>query len=229
MTLTFGNTKAIDLLIEKDDKVFKVQVKGIQRTKSICWTIDKTKISDDTYYILINLHVDQPTAKPEFFVLTGKETKSLFKNTKKVGEKRAYLDYNKIKNQAKYRDRWNVFGKPDEVEEELITMKGAIRAVGKYANGSERFEIPLKDVGKFPVVYNKRLSYTWTIGGKTFIIGLRFTNDAGGWFSPYLYDFNNPDEKTALSQILLKNGFSKNKKVEIFVDLETKEIEIIPV
>lgn len=83
VTLTFGNTKAIELLIEKDNKVFKVQVKGIQRTRSICWNIDKTKISDDIYYILVNLHVDQPSSKPEFFILTGKDAKTLLRTPKK--------------------------------------------------------------------------------------------------------------------------------------------------
>jgi len=89
VTITFGNTKAIDSLIQKDMEVYKVQVKGIQATKSICWTVDKTKVTGDLYFVLINLHVDQPALKPDFFVLTGNEVIELFKDTKSVGPKRA--------------------------------------------------------------------------------------------------------------------------------------------
>ncbi|MEI6950271.1 group I intron-associated PD-(D/E)XK endonuclease [Paraflavisolibacter sp. H34] len=116
VTLTFGNTKAIDLLVQKDQLVLKVQVKGIQRKKSICWTLDKTKVTDDIYFVLVNLHVDQPTAKPEFFVFNGKEVKELFLNTIKGGEKRAYLDYNRVKALGKYQDRWGIFGQPESIE-----------------------------------------------------------------------------------------------------------------
>jgi hypothetical protein len=115
VTVTFGNTKAIDLLIEKDAVVYKVQVKGIQATRSICWTVDKTKVTPDLYFVLINLHVDQPEQKPDFFVLTGIEVLRMFNNTKAAGEKRAYLDYKKLKSLSHYQDRWEVFGRPDQV------------------------------------------------------------------------------------------------------------------
>lgn len=111
VTVTFGNTKSIDLLVEKDDKVFKVQVKGMQSTeRSICWNVDKTKITDGIYFVLVNLHVNDVKAKPEFFVLTGKEVMNLFKDTPKEGQKRTYLDYKKIKSLNIYQDRWQIFG-----------------------------------------------------------------------------------------------------------------------
>lgn len=94
VTFTFGNTKSIDLLVEKEDRLISIQVKGIQRTKSICWNLDKTKIRKGVVYVLVNLHIDNISAKPEFFILTSDETKELFKDSKKEGEKRAYLDYN---------------------------------------------------------------------------------------------------------------------------------------
>ncbi|MFA6085821.1 group I intron-associated PD-(D/E)XK endonuclease [Mucilaginibacter sp.] len=115
VTLTFGNTKAIDLLIQKGKDVFKIQVKGIQTTKSICWNIDKTKVSADLYVVLINLHVNNPSTKPEFFVLTGSEVLELFLDTIKLGNKRTYLDYNKIKKLSIYQDRWSVFGLPENI------------------------------------------------------------------------------------------------------------------
>lgn len=115
VTLTLGNTKAIDLLVQKGIDIFQIQVKGIQRTKSICWNIDKTKINDDIYYVLVNLHADQPAEKPEFFLLTGQDTRKLFKPTTKADEKWAYLDYGTLKKLSIYKDRWDVFGKPEMV------------------------------------------------------------------------------------------------------------------
>lgn len=94
VTVTFGNTKAIDLLIEKEGKVYMIQVKGIQANPSICWNLDKRKAKENTYFILVNLHVNKPQSKPEFFVLTSDEALKLFKDTPQQGIARTYLDYN---------------------------------------------------------------------------------------------------------------------------------------
>ncbi|RFZ91221.1 hypothetical protein D0C36_20000 [Mucilaginibacter conchicola] len=115
VTITFGNTKSVDLLIQKDNVVFAIQVKAIQATKSICWNIDKTKVFPNHYYVLVNLHVDHPERKPEFFVLTGNEVISLFKDTPKAGGKRAYLDYKHLLGLSVYKDRWEIFGRPSEI------------------------------------------------------------------------------------------------------------------
>ncbi|WP_316828595.1 group I intron-associated PD-(D/E)XK endonuclease [Pedobacter miscanthi] len=120
VTVTFGNTKSIDLLIQMDKDIFKVQVKGIQATSSICWNLDKTKVTSDIYYVLVNLHVDQPALKPEFFVLTGNDALLLFKDTPRGGTKRTYLDYKSIFKQKIYRDRWHIFGSPFNVEEAYV-------------------------------------------------------------------------------------------------------------
>ena len=115
VTVTFGNTKSVDLLIQKDQAVYAIQVKSIQATRSICWNIDKTKVFPDHYYVLVNLHVDHPNWKPEFFVLKGSETLTLFKDTPKAGNKRAYLDYKKLLQMNVYQNRWGVFGEPSEI------------------------------------------------------------------------------------------------------------------
>ena len=106
VSLTFGNTKSIDLLVEKDDFTVAIQVKGIQRTKSICWTLDKTKVKNNILYVLVNLHVDNIDSKPEFFIFTSEEVINLFKDTIKEGLKRSYLDYNTIKNDINYKNNW---------------------------------------------------------------------------------------------------------------------------
>lgn len=107
VTFTFGNTKSIDLLIEKEDRIIAIQVKGIQRTKSLCWNLDKTKVKANIFYVLVNLHVDLPSAKPEFFILTSEEALKLFKSSPKLGDLRAALDYSKLKKLDLYQDKWN--------------------------------------------------------------------------------------------------------------------------
>lgn len=103
VTLTFGNTKAIDLLIEKDGKLIPVQVKGIQRTKSICWNVNLGKLSDSSLlFVLVNLHADT-FQQPEYFVLTTAEVKQHFKPT---NTGRDYLDYN-LAVKLGLKDRWD--------------------------------------------------------------------------------------------------------------------------
>lgn len=102
VTMTFGNTKALDLLVEKDGKLVSVQVKGIQRIKSICWNISLSKLDDlKAFYVLVNLNADTLEA-PEYFILTEAEVKKHFKPTKSG---RDYLDYNEAKRQG-FQDRW---------------------------------------------------------------------------------------------------------------------------
>lgn len=95
VTLTFGNTKAIDLIIEKDEKVIPIQVKGIQRTKSICWNVNLEKVkqlkADNLIFVLVNIHADNLAEAPEYFVLTKSEVIEHFKST---ASGRDYLDYN---------------------------------------------------------------------------------------------------------------------------------------
>jgi|SRR6185312_11851037 len=103
VTLTMGNTKAIDLLIEKDGKLIPIQVKGIQRKRSICWNISLSKIQDHSItYVLVNLNSDS-LEQPEYFILTETEVKEHFKPTKSG---RDYLDYNFAK-KLDIQDKWN--------------------------------------------------------------------------------------------------------------------------
>jgi hypothetical protein len=112
VTVTFGNTKSVDLLVHKDDNVYAVQVKGIQQTKSICWNLNKAKFrGKNLILVLVNLHVDDVSAKPEFFALKQPEALELFIDTPKEGENRTYLDYKRLKSMNIYQNRWDIFNK----------------------------------------------------------------------------------------------------------------------
>lgn len=106
VSVTFGNTKSIDLLVEKNGKTKAVQVKGIQTTKSICWNLDKTKVLENVFYILVNLHVNKTDDKPEFFILSHTECLDLFKDTPKEKNKRTYLDYKSLKKLSGFENAW---------------------------------------------------------------------------------------------------------------------------
>jgi hypothetical protein len=112
VTLTLGNTKAIDLLVEKEGKLIPLQVKGIQRRASICWNISLAKIEGHSlFYILVNLNADTLEA-PEYFVLTETEVKAHFKAT---NSGRDYLDYNLAKKLG-MQDQWQKLGQPIMLE-----------------------------------------------------------------------------------------------------------------
>lgn len=53
VTITFGNTKAIDLLSEIDGHLYKFQVKGIQSKKSICWNVSSVHPAKDLFFIFL--------------------------------------------------------------------------------------------------------------------------------------------------------------------------------
>lgn len=119
VSLTFGNTKSIDLLVEKDDATLAIQVKGIQRTKSVCWNFDKTKVKDNILYVLVNLHADIIEEKPEFFVLTSQEMLEKFIDTPTQGNKRTYLDYKRIKNDLKFKNNWEKIDNALRIKKEV--------------------------------------------------------------------------------------------------------------
>jgi hypothetical protein len=64
-------------------------------------------VKSNIFYVLVNLHVDVPSEKPEFFILTSNEALELFTSSPKSGDKRAYLDYKKLKKIGIYQDKWS--------------------------------------------------------------------------------------------------------------------------
>ncbi|UZT97920.1 hypothetical protein ODZ84_22585 [Chryseobacterium fluminis] len=69
--ITMGNAKSIDILAERDNKQFIIQVKAIYKRKNIGWPLMKDKINLNHYYIFVNLNADQMVS-PDFYIATGK-------------------------------------------------------------------------------------------------------------------------------------------------------------
>jgi predicted AAA+ superfamily ATPase len=76
--ITMGNAKAIDILAEKDNKQFIIQVKGIYKKKNVGWPMMKEKVFTNHFYIFVNLNGDKMT-EPDYFICTGKEAKDKVK------------------------------------------------------------------------------------------------------------------------------------------------------
>ena len=101
-TITFGNTKAIDLLVEYKGKTIMIQVKGIQKTKSICWNVSESTLREGLFFVFVNLHVDTMQS-PEYFIMTNDEVDDHLKRTKSG---RNYIDYNYVK-RLDVADKWS--------------------------------------------------------------------------------------------------------------------------
>ena len=112
VAMTLGNTKAIDLLVEKNGKLLSVQVKSMQRKKSICWNISLSKLKGEKIiYVLVNLNADLVDKDhPEYFILTEEEVQTNFKPTKSG---RDYLDYNNAVRLG-FKNAWIKFEQDDK-------------------------------------------------------------------------------------------------------------------
>lgn len=93
VAMTMGNAKAIDLVAEKDSKPYMLQVKALASPKSSGWPLnmDKSKIKDDVFYIVVILN--DLTVPPTYYVLPPTEVRRLGR----WGDKRAILYIGDVK------------------------------------------------------------------------------------------------------------------------------------
>jgi hypothetical protein len=99
--ITMGNAKAIDILAEKDNLQFIIQVKAIYKKKNVGWPIMIDKVHTDYFYVFVNLNGDK-MAEPEYYICTGKEAKSRVKQY----ETRGILNLSSV-NGDEFKGRWD--------------------------------------------------------------------------------------------------------------------------
>ena len=99
--ITMGNAKAIDILAEKNDKQFIIQVKAIYKKKNVGWPIMKDKVNTTHYYIFVNLNGDK-MIEPEYFICYGTEAKEKVKQY----TTRGIIDMSTINNEN-FKNRWD--------------------------------------------------------------------------------------------------------------------------
>ena len=99
--ITMGNAKAIDILAEKDNLQFIIQVKAIYKKKNVGWPMMIDKVHTDHFYVFVNLNGDK-MAEPEYYICTGKEAKSRVKQY----ETRGILNLSSV-NGDEFKGRWD--------------------------------------------------------------------------------------------------------------------------
>ncbi len=139
--ITLGNAKSIDMLAEKGGKSLKIQVKGIQSPKSICWNLKREQIdqSPDFFYVLVNLNANS-FEEPEFFILSGPEA---FKETKPTNSGRDYIDIGPLRKKShSYKGNW---GKLDIGETVQISPSSSLKAAPSLLNLERHLERIVKE------------------------------------------------------------------------------------
>jgi hypothetical protein len=99
--ITMGNAKAIDILAEKNNKQFIIQVKSIYKKKNVGWPMMKDKVHTNHFYVFVNLNGDK-MEEPDYFICTGKEAKSRVKQY----ETRGILTLSSLMTDD-YKSRWD--------------------------------------------------------------------------------------------------------------------------
>jgi predicted AAA+ superfamily ATPase len=99
--ITMGNAKAIDILAEKDNKQFIIQVKSIYKKKNVGWPMMKDKVNTNILYVFVNLNGDKMST-PDYFIATGKEAKAKVKQY----TTRGIIDLSTLNNED-YLGRWD--------------------------------------------------------------------------------------------------------------------------
>lgn len=101
VAITMGNAKAIDLIAEKNGKIFPIQVKSIYKKKNVGWPLLKSKIKPKHFYVFVNLNVDK-LEEPVYFICTATEAKRNIKEYSTRGILNMYLI-----NNNKFKGRWD--------------------------------------------------------------------------------------------------------------------------
>lgn len=99
--ITMGNAKAIDILAEKYNKQFIIQVKAIYKKKNGGWPMMKDKIMINHFYVFVNLNGDKMT-EPDFFICKGKEAQEKVKQY----TTRGVMNLSSL-NSKQFKNRWD--------------------------------------------------------------------------------------------------------------------------
>jgi hypothetical protein len=108
VSVTFGNAKAIDLLVynDKTDKTFTVQVKSL--TYKNCFPIKFETIKNDCIYVFVFLN--KPDESVQYFILTGatirKDPNKYFGTSLSESSKLPAINYGPLRD---YESKWDVF------------------------------------------------------------------------------------------------------------------------
>lgn len=99
--ITMGNAKAIDILAEKGNDKFIIQVKAIYKKKNVGWPVMKNKVSESHFYVFVNLNGDK-MSEPDYYICNGAEAKGKVKQY----STRGIIDLSSLNN-LDFKGRWD--------------------------------------------------------------------------------------------------------------------------
>lgn len=116
--LTLGNKKSVDIVVEKEDKIITIDVKGLRDTTS--FPIDNwNKKNKNHFLIFVSFlkRIDEPNIVPDVFIVPSLELEYSHKELKgktiiykSPNGNRVVVKYNKLKKLGdKYKNKWDYF------------------------------------------------------------------------------------------------------------------------
>lgn len=117
-SITIGNKKSVDIMIEKGDKLLTIDVKGLRDTS--CFPIDNWTNKKDNHYLVFVSYlngINKPTIVPEVYIVPANELEKkydeldgdsvIYVNPK---GNRKVVQYNRLKKLGKkYLNQWSYF------------------------------------------------------------------------------------------------------------------------
>ena len=108
VTITYGNGKAIDLLVAKaghPERTVSIDVKGLEKPNA--WALGNYANKKKHPNIYIFCHLNKPNERPEYFIVPSKRIKSPLLGYAK-DKKSAWIYFEDIR---EYQDKWNLIWK----------------------------------------------------------------------------------------------------------------------
>lgn len=105
VTITWGNEKAIDLLVSKDGnpkKTVSIDVKGLKKPDP--WALGNFRNKKKYADVYIFCHLNKPNEKPEYFIVPRTKLKEPLVGYAR-DRKSAWIYFNDVR---KYKDRWDL-------------------------------------------------------------------------------------------------------------------------
>ena len=106
VTITFGNTKEIDLIVaHPDGRTITIDVKGLKNKTN--WPLKPKLVSRNHFFVLVSYvnKFQDPAVQPEVFVVPSMQVKSVWRLVGRPDV--TAVPYNRVK-EGKFKDAWNL-------------------------------------------------------------------------------------------------------------------------
>jgi len=116
--LTLGNKKSVDIVVEKENEIITIDVKGLKDTS--CFPIDNwNKKNENHFLIFVSFlkRIDNPNIIPDVFIVPSLELENFHKELdgkqiiyRNPKGNRIVVEYSRLKKLGeKYKNKWDYF------------------------------------------------------------------------------------------------------------------------